>query len=171
MEYSDWLAIFIPIGFSILLALISYLWKRRKTKQLIKQFLEVTGVDQEEKWVEQFLNIKKRTDKIVWNLHNAVNAKSLTHELSALRKAANELPLLIQKLNDLTIPKNDKTRQSFIYYVSGLSTYLLACQYSLKGLEQNDEEAAKEGVRQVKIACDLMDKSFELSSNLNKAAS
>ena len=129
MDISDWLAIFIPIGFTICLAIGSYIWKRRQQKRLVQQFLEVTGLVENKKWVEQFLKIKKRTDKIVWGLHNAINAKSLGLELAALRKAANELPELIQKLNELKIPDNKRTQQAFSYYVSGLASYLLACQY------------------------------------------
>jgi hypothetical protein len=167
MDKGDWLAIFIPIAFAILLALVQYLWKRRQTKCMVKQFLEATGVLEEEKWVEQYLKIKKRTDKIVFYIDNAVRSKLPTRELEAFRRAVNELPALIQKLNKLPMPKNEQTRQSFIHYVSGMATYLLACQYFLKGLEQNDEESANEGAKQVKIACELMDKSFKLSSGLN----
>ena len=96
-------------------------------------------------------------------MHNAINAKSLGLELTALRRAANELPELIQKLNELKIPDNKRTQQAFSYYVSGLASYLLACQYFKKSIEEADEESAKEGARQIKIAGELMDKSFELS--------
>jgi len=163
MDKGDWLAIFIPIGFTICLVIGSYIWKRRQQKRLVQQFLEVTGLLENKKWVEQFLKIKKRTDKIVWGLHNAINAKSLGLELAALRKAANELPALIKKLNELKMPDNERTQQAFSYYVSGLASYLLACQYFKKSFEEEDEESAKEGARQIKIAGELMDKSFELS--------
>ena len=167
MDKGDWLAIFIPIAFTICLIIGSYIWKRRRQKLLVQQFLEVTGLLENKKWFAQFLKIKKRTDKIVWGLHNAINAKSLGLELTALRRAVNELPVLIQKLNELEMPDNERTQQAFSYYVSGLATYLLACQYFLKGLEQNDEESGKEGSKQIEIACELMDKSFKSSSGLN----
>ena len=167
MDKGDWLSIFIPIAFTICLAICSYIWKRRRQKLLVKQFLEVTGLLENKKWLAQFLKIKKRTDKIVWDLHNAINTKSLDMELAALHKLINELPSLIKKLNELRMPENVRTQQEFSYYVSGLATYLLACQYLMKCLEQNDEESCKEGAKQIEIACELMDKSFKLSSGLN----
>lgn len=163
MDKGDWLAIFIPIGFTTLVIIISYLWRRQKRNRLIKQFLEVIEEPVNTKWVEQFLKIKKRTDKIVWGVHNAVSSGLLERELIAVNKAVRELPALIQELNALPLPKTERMRQSFTYYVSGLATYLLACQYFKMGFEQNDEESAKEGAKQIKIACDLMDKSFTLS--------
>ena len=163
MELEHWLAIFICAGIAVLVPLVGFLWKRRKRNSLIRQFLAALEAPENAKWGEQFLKIKKLTDKIIWGVDNTIRSKSLELELEALSKAVNELPALIQELNDLSLPKSKRTRQSFIYYVSGLASYLLACQYFKVSFEQNDEEAAKESAKQIKIAGELMDKSFGLS--------
>lgn len=164
MDLAYWLAIFIPIVAMILVAITSFLWRRWQTNRLIRQLWGELEKSEDTKWIEQFLRIKKRTDKIVWGVHNAILSKSLERELAALKKAVNELPALIQELNALPLPKTERMQQSFSHYISGLASYLLACQYFKIGFEQNDEESAKEGAKQIKIACDLMDKSFSMLS-------
>jgi hypothetical protein len=163
MRLEHWLAIIVPIAIAILGAISRFLWRHfRRDKNIVRFQVEFEEAE-DPKWIEKFYRIKKQTDKIVWGLDDAIRSKSVELELAALDKAVNELPPLIQELEALPLPKSKRARQAFSYYVSGLATYLLACRYFKTGFEQDDEEAAKEGARQIKIACELMDKSFLLS--------
>jgi len=167
MELGHWLAIFVPIAIAIIGWCLRFLWRRyRGDKNIVRLSVEFDE-SEDPKWLEQFYKIKQQTDKIVWGLDNAVRNRSLERELAALDKAVNELPSLIQELGDLPLLKSTRPRQAFANYVSGLATYLLACRYFKKGFDENDEKAFKEGARQIKIAGDLMDKSF-LSSRKGK---
>jgi hypothetical protein len=73
------------------------------------------------------------------------------------------MPGLIQELGALPLLKSKRRQESFGYYLAGLGAYLLACEHFKKGLQEDDIEALDEGKRQINLAGDLMDKSWELS--------
>ena len=160
MELAHWLAIIVPIAIAMIGAILRFSWRRFRRDRKVIQFRVEFEESEDRKWVEQFYKIKEQTDKIVWGLDSAIRSRSVELELAELDKAVNELPALIQELEALPLLQSRRAQRAFSYYVSGLATYLLACRYFKKSFEQDDEEAAKEGARQIKIACDLMDKSF-----------
>ena len=165
MRLEYWL---VPVSIAVIGAILRALWRHfRGDKNTVRFRVEFEDLEESEdpKWVEQFYKIKEQTDKIVWGVDIAIRSRSLEQEEAALDKAVNELPALIQELGAMPRMKSKRGQRSFNLYASGLASYLLACRYFKIAFEQDDEEAANEGAKQIKIACDLMDKSFFSSKN------
>jgi len=106
-------------------------------------------------WLQRVWELKRQFDDINLAVQNAMMGDSVEDLLGAFDRASTEMPELLRKLEALP-PKSERRRRSFTVFLEGLTAYKLACDYSKKSLEENDDVAYRHAVKHMKDAGQLM---------------
>ncbi len=114
-------------------------------------------------WIGQVAEIKRQFDDINLGVQNAVIRESVEAQIGALGKVSVELPGLLRKLEAFPSLKSKRGQEYLAYFREGLTDYLIACQYYMKGLEDDNQMAIVHAAEHMKEAVTMMKKAQRIT--------